>query len=138
MNTTKDARYYESLMEEKANALREEMTSGMSIRDMMEIEDELEERTFLPRLLAEVARGLPEARAMVSALREPLNGPVELTWVKVYPGYEYGQLGHARMTREQIINRLQEISFLDFGDDPEEWSTWLAAFEADPPMTGYR
>ena len=133
-----NARYYETLMQERAQALYDNLTAGKSVHEMMEMEDELEEQTFLPRLLAEVARGLPEARAMIDALDKTTDEPIELMWVKVYPGYENGQMGHSRLTKAEIITRLKEISFLDLGEDPAAWREWLTAFEADPPMTGYR
>lgn len=142
MNTRNDARFYEGLMQDRAQDLYDQLTKGKSTRDIMEMEDELEEKTFMPRLLAEVARGLPEARAMIDALDQsssaPVSAPVDLIWVKVYPGYEYGQLGRARRTRQDIISRLKDISFLDFGDDADAWREWLDAFENEPPLTGYR
>lgn len=142
MNTRNDARFFEGLMQDRAQDLYDQLTKGKSTRDIMEMEDELEEKTFMPRLLAEVARGLPEARAMIDALDQsssaPVSAPVDLIWVKVYPGYEYGQLGRARRTRQDIISRLKDISFLDFGDDADAWREWLEAFENEPPLTGYR
>ncbi|MEP4979685.1 hypothetical protein [Ascidiaceihabitans sp.] len=138
MKTRNDARFFESLMQDRAQDLYDQLTKGKSTRDIMEMEDELEEKTFMPRLLAEVARGLPEARAMIDALDQSSSAPVDLIWVKVYPGYEYGQLGRARRTHQDIISRLKDISFLDFGEDADAWREWLEAFENEPPLTGYR
>ena len=133
----KDSGYYISLMRDRARALHDELTAGLTARQMMEMEDELEERTFMPRLEAEVGRGLPEARSIIEALENAGDEAVELVWVVIYPGYDAGKLGHARLTRPEMIARLEEIASLEIGDDLEEWRTWLAAFEADPPPLGY-
>ncbi len=138
MTKVRDSLYYERLMEVRAIALRQAMTAGKTVSEQMDMEDELEELTFMPRLLAEVARGLPEARACVEALERAGNTPVDLVWMRVYPGYEYGEMDRVKYTRSEIIARLEKISFLDFGDEPNEWRDWLAAFEAEPPLLGYR
>ena len=138
MSETKNARYFEALMQERAQAVHDDLTRGKSLREQMEMEEELEEKTFMPRLLAEVARGLPEAHALIAALEQASAAPVEVIWVKNYPGYEFGQLGQGKYTRPGIFARLRAISFLDLGEDPAAWQEWLEAFEADPPLLGYR
>jgi len=133
----KDSAYYYSLMQVRAKKLYDELTAGKSIAEMMEMEDELEESTFMPRLEAEIGRNMPEARAMIEALGHVDETPIDLLWVKIYPGYEYGQMGRARVNRVDIIDRLEKIAFLELGDDIDAWREWLAAFEADPPPKGY-
>ncbi|MEO0751473.1 MAG: hypothetical protein AAFY25_06685 [Pseudomonadota bacterium] len=133
----RDSIYFRSLMRAKAQKVYDELASGRSTSDLMEMEDEVERRTFMPRLEAEIGRNLPEARAMVEALEVAGTEPTPLSWVKIYPGYEYGQAGTARRTRAQMIERLEEIASIDLGDDIRVWQEWLAAFEADPPPRGY-
>lgn len=40
----------------------------------------------------------------------------------------------ARLTRAQMIERIEWISNEAFGEDGSEWSDWLEAFEADVPL----
>lgn len=133
----KNSDYYLALMRARAKALYDSLTKGKSVDELMAMEDELEERTFMPRLEAEIGRNMPEARAMIEALGHADQTPTDLLWIKIYPGYEYGQVGRARVNRADIIDRLERIAFLELGDDIDAWQEWLAAFEADPAPKGY-
>ncbi|MEO1424556.1 MAG: hypothetical protein AAFV09_15475 [Pseudomonadota bacterium] len=138
MSDVKDAAYYTRRLQKQGRALYDELTAGKTQAEIYEMEDELEERTFIMALLARIARRLPDARAYVDALAEGADGPRRIVYVKQYPRREMGKLAIETLTRGEIIRELEDISSESFGDDVGEWQHWIAAFEAEPPLLNYR
>ncbi len=142
---TRDSRYYEDRLEKIAKERYAKLTEGKSEREIFAMDEELEEKTFVPALTTRIAYRLPEARAYVEALEKHADvtdpsAKFPVLWIstssqKMPFG---GEMMRANLTRGEMLALLEEISSDSFGDDLAEWRSWLDAWEADPPPRGYR
>lgn len=145
MTTEKDSHYYEARLKEIGQQRYDALMEGRPFEDSIydqDLADRLEAETFLPALTSKIAYNFAALRAYVDALDANRdagdNEKLDILYIKDWPVREKGSMVAAKMTRPEILAALVEIATDDFGPDIDEWITWLAAWEADPPPRGYR
>lgn len=133
----KNALYYEDRLFKKGREKIDAITSGLSSEEVAKIPDEILESHYPDLMLHRINVCLREAEALVLALvndTPDLNGKYDLSWQERVSLLEGGTLVTETYTKEEIIARLEWIANEDFGDDLDEWQSWLSAFKANPPV----
>ncbi|OKH87851.1 hypothetical protein [Thalassospira sp. TSL5-1] len=133
----KDASYYENRIRKKTKKQFDELTAGLSDEEFLKIPDDVLEETYAETTLHRIRVCLDEADAMISALvndTADLNGKYSVSVTRPVPHLRKRMLVTEFYTREEIIKRLERIANEDFGDDLDEWQSWISAFKASPPM----
>jgi hypothetical protein len=145
MTVEKNSHYYEARLQkigqQRFDALMKGRTYEESIYDE-DLADRLEAETFLPALTSKIAYNFAPLRAYIEALDTNRDASddvmLDILYIKDWPVREKGAMVATKMTRPEILAALVEIATDNFGSDIDEWVTWLAAWEADPPPRGYR
>ncbi|OKH87849.1 hypothetical protein [Thalassospira sp. TSL5-1] len=128
----KDASYYEDRIRKKKKKQFDELTVGLSDEEFLKIPDEVLEETYPETTLNRIRVFLREADAMISALvndTPDLNGKYNFSWIRPKSYFRERALVTDSRSREEIIKRLEWISNEDFGNDIDEWKSWINAFK---------
>lgn len=145
----KDQHFYERRIRQKLQSDFEQAIFGLSEDELLAMRDNFygnEDRDLLLRLGVH----LHEAFAIIQQI---LNDPkptdpekiYDLDWTSRVPErsrtsslVSVCQPMKSRMTRAEMLDRLHWISSEEFGEDLDEWASWMAAFKENPPAWGYR
>ncbi|OKH87857.1 hypothetical protein [Thalassospira sp. TSL5-1] len=133
----KDASYYEDRIRKKTKKQFDELISSPSFPGLSKVPYEVLEETYPETTLHRIRVCLDEADAMISALVNDTpdsNGKYSVLVTRPVPHLRKRMLVTEFYTREEIIKRLERIANEDFGDDLDEWQSWISAFKASPPM----
>lgn len=146
---SKDQRFYERRILQKQKSNFEQAISGLSGDELLAMYDNFSgnENTDL---MLRIGVHLHEAFAIIQKiLSDPKPTDPEkiydLDWTSRVP--ERGSASslawqsqpmRSSMTRAEMLDRLHWISSEEFGEDLDEWVSWMAAFKENPPAWGYR
>ncbi|OKH87855.1 hypothetical protein [Thalassospira sp. TSL5-1] len=133
----KDELYYKDRLYKKERERLQELTSGLSDQEFLKIPEEVLEEVYAETKLYRIKIFLREAEAMISALvsdTPDVNGKYSFSWVSLKSYFEDSKRMTASRTKEEMIKKLEWISNEEFGDDLDEWQSWIRAFKSNPPM----
>lgn len=137
--------YYEGRLVRAGYERDEKMTKGKSSAEIVAILDELNAESSVARI-SRIGVNLNEAFAIIRALLsdpEPTDpGKIHhIEWIdrmSAIPKDAKGDLLKQDWTRAQMLDRLHWISSEEFGEDLDEWTSWMTAFLENPPAWGWR
>jgi hypothetical protein len=127
-------------MEEKAKVIRDELFKKMGKENALDYlyELELEEK---PEWFQYSAMGMElrarigkdEAYEIIKLLKQPSNiqqenkkFTLEWSYIKTVKSKKVLKTVTKEMTRPEMINRLEAITYEDYGDDLKKWDAWVA------------
>ena len=136
----KDASYYEDRLWDKWNARVDALPNGLS-DDEFSIQYAALEEDNAVTMITRIGLHFNEARAIIQQLLDDPdpsdpNSIYLVVWADRVPGIIDRDTAppQLRTTRQGLIERLHWISSEEFGEDLDEWRSWLAAFEANTPL----
>lgn len=141
----KDAEYYEARMIEKSNVIYKNEIANLPDEEALEKIDHFNDELSYQAMLTRIAYNFTEAKEIIKQLanvseNEDPDKIYDLTWVAVSSKKMPfgGEVMTAKMTKKEMIKNLEAIASEEFGEDLDEWQSWLAAFEKNPPPRGFR
>ena len=136
----KDHRYYEDRIWADWRARMDALPQGLDDAAFAELFAELEEESA-PERIARIGMHFNEARAIIETLfADPDPTEPTKTYEVVWADRVHGTIDRSdapptlRGTRAEILQRLHWITSETFGEDLDEWSDWLQAFEENTPL----